>query len=155
MKPYVLAFLCLVATAAQAGSPAVYEKSVKLGLDTAYARVYKALETRGFYVVFEPDIGANLSKMADRLGKDYNQRKLQGIKSMVFCNAGYANAVSNADPALLALCPLHVTLIHKAGMTTVLFVRPGIVAQGSPAATVAHEIEREVIQSIESGLHAK
>ncbi len=43
----------------------------------------------------------------------YNRSKLSAIRSMVFCNGWYANQVSNKDPHMLALCPLHMTLIEK------------------------------------------
>jgi len=154
MKHLLCALLFAIATLSHA-APGVYQKSVQQPLDKAYANVYKSLEEAGFYVVFEPDIGSNLAKMADKWGKDYNQNKIESIKSMVFCSGWHANAVSNADPALLALCPLHVTLTHKAGATTVLFVRPGQVAKGSKAAKAAGVLEREVIKAIEAGLNVK
>lgn len=154
MRSLWLALLFSVATLTQA-APGVYEKSVQAPLDAVYDRVSKSLDDSGFYVVFEPDIGKNLAGMAEKWGKDYNQNKLEGIKSMVFCSGWYANAVSNADPTLLALCPLHVTLTHKAGQTTVLFVRPAYVAKGSKAEKIAQELEQEVIKALEGGLNAK
>ncbi|MDQ7048948.1 MAG: hypothetical protein Q9M92_05155 [Enterobacterales bacterium] len=36
----------------------------------------------------------------------------------------YANQVSNEDPMMLGLCPLHLTPIEQTGQTTVLFNRP-------------------------------
>lgn len=71
---------------------------------------------------------------------------------MVFCNGPLAVKISNADPAMLALCPLHLTLTQKAGRVSVLFVRPGAVAQGSKAEAPAKELEEKVINAIESGL---
>jgi len=147
--------LLALAGSAQAGSPAIYEKSVKGDLAGTYDRVYKALEDNDFYVIFEPNIGDNLAKFAEQWGDDYNRNKLEGIRGMVFCNGDYANAMSNADPTMLALCPLHITLTQKAGKTTVLFVRPSAIAKGSKAAKLSKEIEIAVIKAIESGLHAK
>lgn len=106
---------------ALAESPTVYEKSVDQNRETAYKRVYKALE---------------------------------GIKSMVFCNGALAIKISNADPTMLALCPLHLTLTQKAGRVSVLFVRPGVIAQGSKAEAPVKELEEKVIKAIESGLNA-
>lgn len=155
MKKLLLVLALLFAGNAHAAAPGVYENSVKQPLNATYDRLKAALEESGFRVVYEVDIGDNLSKIAAKIGKDYNQSQLEGIKSMVFCNGIAANKVSNADPSLLALCPLHVTLVHKAGLTTVLFVRPGIVAQGSPALQAAQELETKVIKLIEAGLNAK
>ena len=49
---------------------------------------------------------------------------------------------------MLALCPLHVTLTHKNEITSVLFVKPGVVSQGSPANSIALELEQDVIRII-------
>jgi uncharacterized protein (DUF302 family) len=154
MRSLLLILLLSVSTLAHA-APGVYEKSVQQPLDTVYDRVSKSLDDNGFYVVFEPDIGKNLSGMAEKWGKDYNRNKLEAIKSMVFCSGWYANAMSNADPSMLALCPLHVTLTHKAGKTTVLFLRPSQVAKGSKAEKLAKELEQAVIKALEGGLDGK
>lgn len=155
MKRFLLILTLIAASPAYAGSPAVYEKSVKQALDVTYKKVSKGLDDNGFYIVFEVDIGENLAKNSAKFGANYNKNQLEGIKSLVFCNGKFANQVGNADPAMLALCPLHATLTHKAGVTTILFVRPSAVAQGSPAAKVALELETATIQAIEAGLNAK
>lgn len=131
---------------------AVYKKTTKADFKQTYKKVYKALEDSNFYVVFEPNIGKSISGFAKRWGKDYNQNELEEIQSMVFCNGWYANKVSNADPDMLALCPLHLTMTHKKGITSILFVRPGKVAANSKAAGIALEIEKEVIAAIEKAL---
>ena len=100
--------------------------------------------------MFEPNIGNNLASFAERWGDEYNRSGLDGIRSMVFCNAWYANQVSNADPSMLALCPLHITLVEKQGNTTILFARPSEIAQGSAAVDIARELEDSVIQALES-----
>lgn len=142
----------LLAGGVSAESPMVYEKRVKGELEKTYKNIFNALENNGFYVVFEPNIGKNLAHFKNRWGKDYNTNNLESIRSMVFCNAWYANLVSNADPQMLALCPLHITLVHKDGVTRILFIRPSLVATGSGAEKVALELEQEVIRTIESGL---
>ena len=122
-------------------------------MDTAYKRVYKALESNGFKVVYEIDMLENLTNFSKKNAvKDFNVNQLEGIKSMVFCNGPLAVKVSNADPAMLALCPLHLTLTQKEGRVSVLFVRPGVVAQGSNAEAPAKELEEKVIKAIESGM---
>ena len=96
----------------------------------------------------------NLTKFAAKNAvKDFNLNQLEGIKSMVFCNGPLAVKISNADPAMLALCPLHLTLTQKAGRVTVLFVRPGVLALGGKAEAPAKELEDKVIKAIESGLN--
>ena len=153
MKSTLVFLWALVSANVFAESPAVYEKSFDQTLETAYKRVFKALEGSGFKVVYEIDMLDNLSKFAAKNAvKDFNLNQLEGIKSMVFCNGPLAVKISNADPAMLGLCPLHLTLTQKAGRVTVLFVRPGVVAQGSKAEVPAKELEEKVIKAIENGL---
>ena len=106
----IILALLLTSTLARAELPGILHWSVKQDLQTVYSSVYKALEDNRFFVVFEPDIGSNLAGFAERWGADYNRNKLSGIRPMVFCSAWYANQVSNLEPRLLALCPLHLTV---------------------------------------------
>lgn len=130
----------------------LYVRHRKRPLNVLYKSIFTALENNGYFIVFEPNIGKNMALFAERWGKDYNKNKLETIRSMVFCNTWYANKVANADPRMLALCPLHITLIEKNGLTTILFVRPGKVAAGSPAQAIATEIEQDVIRIVENAL---
>ncbi len=147
-KTIVALLLWGVAGAAAAASVAEWTLPAPLG--RAWTAVYQALENERLWVVFEADIGAALEGMAARLGEDYNRNRLEGIRSMVFCSARHANAVANADPRMLALCPLHLTLYGRDGQTHVVFVRPGVVAAGSPAAPVAAGLEQKVGAAIEA-----
>ena len=137
---------------AEGDNPAVYSQQVEGPVSEVYDRVYKSLEKARFFVVFEPNIGKNLARFADKWGDDYNQNNLTEIRSMVFCNAWYANKVSNVDPYMLGFCPLHLSLIEHKGKTTVLFNRPSAIAQDSPAKELLITIESEVIAAIQRGL---
>jgi uncharacterized protein (DUF302 family) len=145
--------LALLAVPAWAGSPAIYERAARLPADAAYTQLYDALEQNGFYVIFEPDMGKSLAGMADKLGADYNRNQLTTMRSLVFCNPRATNRIANADPALLALCPLHLTLTHKAGVSTAYFVRPSVVAAGSPGAAQAQKLEADIVKVIEGVMH--
>ena len=139
-------------TQAIAQSSNVLSWQLNQDLESSYKIVYKHLEEKKFFVVFEPDIQRNLSRFADRWGENYNRNKLEGIRSMVFCNGWYANQVSNADPDMLALCPLHITLIQEQGKTRVLFARPSVIAAGSEALEVAKQLEADVSKAIEAAV---
>ena len=152
LRNLIVVFSLGLCAVSYAGSPMIYEKQVKGELENTYKQVFNALENNGYYVIFEPNIGKNLAHFKKRWGKDYNKNNLEAIRSMVFCNGWYANQMSNADPQMLALCPLHISLVHKEGMTRILFVRPSLVATGSPAEEVALELEQDVIRTIEGGL---
>lgn len=130
----------------------VYRQQVNKPLVDVYDSVYKSLEDARFFVVFEPNISANLARFSDKWGDDYNQNSLTAIRSMVFCNGWYANKVSNLDPDMLGFCPLHLTLVERDGNTIVLFNRPSVIAKNSPANGVLKNIENEVIEAIQRGL---
>ena len=133
--------------------PRVYVKKVKADFNTTYKKIFNSLENNSYFVVFEPNLRRNLSHFAQRWGANYNRNKLGEIRSMVFCNGWYANEMSNKDPNMLALCPLHITLMAKDGVTTILFVRPSQVAIDSPAYNVAQELEQDVIRVIEEAVY--
>jgi len=122
-------------------------------LEASYTSVYKALEKNRFFVVFEPNIQRNLSGFAERWGDNYNRNKLEGIRAMVFCNVWYTNEISNADPDMLAMCPLHLTLIQQQGSTRVLFVRPSVVAADSDALAIAKELEQDVSKAMDEAVN--
>ena len=153
-KTAVLAVLLLLTGMARAEQPGVLHWQLDQDLETVYGHVYRSLEEKRFFVIFEPNIGRNLAGFSERWGEDYNRSKLTGIRSMVFCNPWYVNQVSNLDPEMLALCPLHISLYEKDGSTHVVFVRLSHVAEGSAAKPVLAEVEAAVSAAIESGINS-
>ena len=71
---------------------------------------------------------------------------------MVVCNPYFTNQVMNRDPNMMSLCPLNITVMSKAGNSTVLFKKLTAVAKGSPAEDVLWEIENTIITAIENAL---
>ena len=132
--------------------PAVYVKTVNMDLDTAYQRVYQALEKERFWVVFEADMGERMARFRDRWGEDYNRSKLSGVKSMVFCHIWWTNQIANADPDMLAMCPLHVSLYERDGKTSLVMLRPSVLAKGSNAQEPAEKLEAELVGILEDAL---
>jgi len=146
----LMAILSISVANAQNGN--VFKITVDKPMSDVYGSVYSSLEGARFFVVFEPDIGKNIAGFAERWGDEYNQNALSGLRSMVFCNAWYANQVSNKDPDMLGLCPLHLSLYEKEGKTTVVFNRPTAFSMDSPAHSIIQEIENEVIAAIKKGI---
>lgn len=130
----------------------VYSASAQGDFDIIYKNIKDSLEKNRLFVVFQPNIGANISGFAKRWGDNYNRNNLDNIKAMVFCNAWYANEMSNLDVKMTALCPLHITLIQQKGITTVNFVRPDMIAKDSKAASVAGELTELIIKSVTEGM---
>lgn len=147
MRIFLLLIFFLSASAT--ANDAVWIHKVDQPLESLYKSIYEGLEEARFYVVFEPNIGKSTAQFSQRWGDEYNRNGLTEIRSMVFCNGWYANQVSNADPEMLALCPLHITLTEKEGSSTILFIRPSFIARGTNAETIAAEIEGKVIKAIE------
>lgn len=134
--------------------PGVKRWDVNQDFNRVYREVYRALEEHQFFVIFEANIGRNLRGYAGRWGDNYNRNGLEEIRSMLFCNIAYTNQLSNQDPGVLSLCPLHITFYQKGPTTSILFNRPTIVGQGSPAMPLLKEIEAEVDKAVESGITA-
>ena len=130
-------------------NPLVYDRTVSVEMNEVYKSVFTTLENNGYFILFESNIGKNLSHFAKRWGKDYNKNNLKSIRSMMFCNGSYANQISNIDPSMLALCPLRITFYSKDKETHILFVRPGKIAETSKAHKIAKELEDDVIRTIE------
>ena len=149
MRKLMVLLLIAFALPVQAAE-AIFQARVSAPVDAVYQALYQELESCRLFVVFEPDMGKTIAGMAKRLGDDYNRNGLEAIRSLVLCNAWYTNQVSNLDPAMLALCPLRVSVIHKGGVTTLAFARPSLYAAGSKALPVIQEIEGLVIEAIEA-----
>ena len=155
MKWFAFFTMMLVSVAsARAELSGVLHWETGADLETVYNSVYKSLEENRFFVVFEPDIGRNLAGFAERWGEDYNRNGLQGIRAMVFCNGWYANQVSNLEPRMLALCPLHLSVYRQGELTHVVFVRPAVVGKDSKAAALLQELESDVSKAIAQGVSA-
>ena len=149
---FSLLVLILLMPSAWAETPTVFEFTVNKPISEVYERMQASFEDSRFFIVNELNIGKNLSNFSEKWGDDYNQSGLSAIRSIVFCNGWYANQVSNKDPKMLGLCPLHITLIEKEGKTTALFNRPTIIARQSPAHDVLLEVEQEVIGVIKKAM---
>jgi hypothetical protein len=153
-KTGVLAVLLLLTGLVRAEQPGVLHWELNQDLEIVYNHVYRSLEEHRFFVIFEPNIGRNLAGFSERWGEDYNRSKLTAIRSMVFCNPWYVNQVSNLDPEMLALCPMHLSLYEKDNSTHVVFLRLSHVGEGSAAKPVLAEVEEAVSAAVAAGLKA-
>ncbi|WP_420598847.1 DUF302 domain-containing protein [Neptuniibacter sp.] len=115
-----------------------------------YDQVRQSLEDHRFFVVFEPNIGNSLSHYKERWGDDYNRNGFEEIRSLVFCNPWYANQVVNRDPEMAALCPLSVTLLHKEGVTQLMFLRPSQIHPESAAQAILEELEVDIVKALKA-----
>ena len=153
----VFRFLCVVtflvvSNSAIAATSNVFSMTVNKPISKIYPKMIRSLNQSPFYLFYEMNIGKNLAYFSKNWGKNYNRNNLSSIRSIIFCNGSYTNQVSNKDPKMLSLCPLHITLIEKNGKTTALFSRPTVSAKGSPAYYLFVKMEKEVIKLIKRGM---
>ena len=148
----LLSILICINTTVWAGTSRVFTLTVDKPISRVYANMKTSIEKSRFYLFYEMNIGKNLAHFSKNWGADYNRNNLTSIRSIIFCNGSYANQVSNKDPKMLALCPLHMTLIEKNGKTSVFFTRPTAISKGSPAHYLFVKMEKEVIKLIRKGM---
>ena len=156
MKILALSLALLTVSTVANANQMVFIQSVKRPIGPTFHSVVGALNHSGFKVVKRINIGRKLAGAAKHFHwKNYNESHLTGIRTVIFCNAKFANAIANADPAMLAVCPLHLTLIHQGDLTEVEFVKPAEVARGTKAEAVARRLQDKVIAAVRRGLSAK
>jgi uncharacterized protein (DUF302 family) len=144
MKTSLLLLLLLSATLAAADPVGVLRFTSDRPLGQVYDKIHSALEEEKFWVVFEADMGDRMARFADKWGEDYNRSGVGAVKSMVFCNIWWTNRIANADPDLLALCPLHLSLYEKDGKTVVIMPKLSTMAEGSAGLDEAAKLEAEL-----------
>ncbi|MDH5573163.1 MAG: DUF302 domain-containing protein [Gammaproteobacteria bacterium] len=127
----------------------VHQREVSGPVGEVYNKLFTALENNAYFVINEPDIGKTLARFSQRWGKDYNKNEIQSYRSLVFCNAWYANEITNADPSMALICPQHITVIQIQNKTRLLYALPGVVAQNSPAASIIKAMEDEIVKIID------
>ncbi len=144
----ILLTLAILFSTSLFASSAIYKVLVKKDFRSALHSIKKTLEDQNLYIISKADISGTLARMKGKLGKDYNKRGYEVAKSIIFCNPFYANDVMNADPDMMALCPLKIMLMTKKGKTTALFVLPSKLAKGSPAKKILVEVENRVKKAL-------
>ena len=131
----------------------VHQRKVSSPAVEVYNKLFNALENNAYFVIHEPDTGKTLARFSQRWGKDYNKNGIKYYRSIVFCNAEYANTITNADPTMALICPQHVTIIQIKNITKILYALPGVTAQNSKAVSVINTMEEEIIQIIDEAVN--
>jgi uncharacterized protein (DUF302 family) len=152
MKVWLVGLLLLAHAVAVAAPAGVHSLTTREAPDEVYEQVHDALEAAKFWVVFEADMGSRMATMADDWGADYNRSKLTFTKAMVFCSLGWTNQMANADPDLLALCPLHLSIYARDGKTMLVWPRLSVMAEGSPGLEAARDLDKEVSDLIRGAI---
>ena len=130
----------------------VFKLTIDKNINKIYPQLINALENSHLIVVSEIDIldkfkHAGLPK---KFGKEFNTSELTAIKAIIACNGFYGNYISNADPEMMAICPIRITIIEKDGKTTLLFIKPSHLAKDSKALNIVLKLENKVISVLNS-----
>jgi len=128
----------------------VYVKVVDKPIDSVYPTLISALDNNYLIVISEIDIlakfkHAGLPKM---FGKAFNTNNLTAIKTIIACNGKFGNNIANADPSMMAFCPIRITLTEKEGKTTITYVKPTVAPTTTKAYPYLQRLENKVISTI-------
>lgn len=152
MKSLILSLMFLMVTSLSAHD--IYVKTVDEPLQTLYPKLLTSLKQNQMMVVSEIDILAKFKEagLPEKFGEDFNTNGLEAIKAIIACNGFFGNAVSNADPEMMALCPIRITLIQKAGKSKILYSLPSKASEGSKANAILKKLETKIITALDGVL---
>ena len=149
MKKLILTLLLLLSPLMADG---VYKLTLNQKADVVYAKLLTSLDKNALRVVAEIDILAKFKHagLPEKFADEFNTNKLTTIKAIIACNGFFGNYIANADPEMMGLCPIRLTVIEKDGKTTILFVKPTNVSHDSKAKSIIALLEKKVISTIEA-----
>ncbi|MFA6761189.1 MAG: DUF302 domain-containing protein [Sulfuricurvum sp.] len=152
MKKILMA--CLLSLSLWANDSSVFEASYKTPIDKVLKNILTQFEKDGLVVAWQLDILEEFKQkgLDKKFGAEFNKNNLSSVKTLVACNGKFGNDIMNADPAMMAYCPIRVTLTEKDGVTTVLYVRPSSAPKSTPAYEALKALESKVTKSIEDSM---
>jgi uncharacterized protein (DUF302 family) len=144
--------IMIIALSLSLFADSVYSKTYNSSMDNVYPKILKSFDNAHLIVVSEINIlekfkGAGLPK---KFGKNFNTNNLTGIKAIIACNGWFGNEVANADPKMMAFCPIRITVIEQDGKTSIMYVRPNVSNNESKASGILEKLEQKVIKAIEN-----
>ena len=147
-----LFFLLLTFSLTLLADSSVYTKTFGAPMAKIYPKIINSFDNAHLIVVSEIDILGKFKAagLPEKFGKNFNTNKLTSIKAIIACNGWYGNAIANADPEMMAFCPVRITLIEKDGKTSVMYVRATVAPKESKAYPILEELEAKVIKAIQT-----
>jgi len=145
--------LCALNLSLWAGSLTnVYSVTYKSSIDDVEENILTHFKSEKLVVPWKLDILEEFKRkgLNKKFGKNFNTSNLSSVRTIVACNGKFGNMIMNADPKMMAYCPIRITLVEKDHKTTVLFVRPSSAPRDSKAYKILVKLENKVINAIES-----
>ncbi|MDQ1263464.1 MAG: hypothetical protein QG559_465 [Campylobacterota bacterium] len=152
MKKILLA--CILSVSLWAAEHNVYSVTFNAPIDKVENNMLTKFQAENLVVAWQLDILDEFNKrgLVKKLGDKYNTGKLSNVRTLVACNGMIGNDIMNADPTMMAYCPIRITLTEKDGKTTVLYVRPTSAPKDSKAYPHLVKLEKKVTKAIEDSM---
>ncbi|MFK5938632.1 MAG: DUF302 domain-containing protein [Sulfurimonas sp.] len=149
MKKLILTLLLLLSPLMADG---IYKLTLNQKADVVYTKLLASLDNNHLIIVSEINILEKFKHagLPEKFGKEFNSNNLTTIKAIIACNGFFGNYIANADPDMMGLCPIRLTIVEKNGKTTILFVKPTNVGSTSRAKGMIEKLEKKVISAIEA-----
>ncbi len=130
----------------------VYSVTYNSDMDTVEKNLLNHFKSAKLVVPWKLDILEEFKKkgLDKKFGAEFNKNQLTSVRTIVACNGKFGNMIMNTDPAMMAYCPIRITLVEKDGKTTVLYVRPTSAPRSSKAYKILVKLEKKVIGAIEA-----
>lgn len=149
MKKNLIAVMALALIPIVSIARPLYIRAVHAPMGVVYKNLVVALGRQGFKVPWGMNIEKRLRMANHALHlPNFNAQHLTDVRAMIACNPFFFNTIANADPAMIALCPLHITLVSKAGVTYIQYPKEIALAAHTPVAKIARLMDRKMERAI-------
>lgn len=149
MKKNILIAIALSMAPTIALARPLYIRAIHAPIGVVYKNLVISLGHEGFKVPWGLDIEKHLKMANKKLHlPNFNAQHLSDVRAMIVCNPFLFNTIANEDPTMIELCPLHITLVSKNGMTYVQYPKESELAAHTPVAAVAKLIDTKIERAI-------
>lgn len=149
MKKHMAAVIALILMPIISYARPLYVRAIHAPMGVVYKDLVATLGHQGFRVPWGINIEKRL-RMANPMLHlpNFNAQHLTDVRAMVICNPFLFNAIANADPTMIAICPMHITLVSTGGVTYVQYPREIAIAAHTPVAKIARLIDTKIERAI-------
>lgn len=128
-----------------------YSKVVHESFDSYYPKLKAAIKKNHMNIIYELDLIKQFKDKgySEKFGSEFNKNKLDGVKTLLICNGYVGNQISNLNPAMMALCPIRLTIIQDSRKLTVTFLRHDSINAPQEVKSLLTTLDTILINTIE------
>ena len=147
----IIAAAALVLAVSSAASESVYTKVIDENYDSYMPKFKIALKANHMNVVSELDLMERFSKVkgAEKYRGGFEKQGITKVTSLVTCIGLVGLQVAAAEPDMMALCPVRITVMAKGDKTVVTFIRNQYVAKGTAVEDTVARLDNAIIDTVE------